>query len=35
MDGVKCEVEMVQTHFHAHLALLQDGNPMSRTRGKR
>jgi hypothetical protein len=26
IDGIKCEAEMVQTHFHAHLALLQDGN---------
>jgi hypothetical protein len=26
IDGIKCESEMVQTHFHAHLALLRDGN---------
>jgi hypothetical protein len=26
IDGIRCEAEMVQTHFHAHLALLQDGN---------
>lgn len=26
VDGIKCETEMVQTHFHASLALLQDGN---------
>ncbi len=26
IDSIKCESEMIQTHFHAHLALLQDGN---------
>jgi hypothetical protein len=26
IDGIKCEIEMVQTHFHAHLTLIQDGS---------
>ncbi len=25
IDGIRCEAEMVQTHFHAHLALIQNG----------
>jgi hypothetical protein len=25
IDGIHCEAEMVQTHFHAHLALVQNG----------
>lgn len=25
IDGIQCESEMVQVHYHAHLALFQDG----------
>ncbi len=25
IDGIRCEAEMVQIHFHAHLSLIQDG----------
>ncbi len=25
IDGIQCEPEMVQIHFHAHLTLIQDG----------
>lgn len=29
IDGIKCTNEKLDTHFHAHLALLQDGQPVT------
>jgi hypothetical protein len=29
IDGIPCTAEMLQVHFHAHLALLNDGRPVS------
>ena len=29
IDGIPCTAEMLRVHFHAHLALLDDGRPVS------
>lgn len=33
IDGIKCESEMTQTHYHAHLALLDNGKDVAAPAG--